>query len=168
MCALFAATYPERTSALILYNAWPRLPGTPDEHRSLMREGRETYGRREALERNVREQYPSLAGDEAFLDALTTIVRATASPGGAAEYFRAMAAADVTDVLPTIRVPTLLLYRSNLPAELDHLPARHPAEHAHQMAAMIPHARAVALPGRPSSAQQSTQRQPGTAPGATD
>ncbi|MGH3142534.1 MAG: alpha/beta fold hydrolase, partial [Gaiellales bacterium] len=32
MCALFAATYPERTTALILFNTWPKLPGTPEEH----------------------------------------------------------------------------------------------------------------------------------------
>jgi len=90
-CTLFAATYPERTSALILYNAWPRLPGTPDEHRAMVRELRESYGNRVAMERVVREQYPSLAGDERFLDALTTIVRATAREGYCSRTTRSIA-----------------------------------------------------------------------------
>ena len=34
MCALFAATYPERTSALVLYRTLERAPGTEEEHRA--------------------------------------------------------------------------------------------------------------------------------------
>jgi class 3 adenylate cyclase len=149
MCTLFAATYPERTSSLILYNAWPRLPGTADEHRLMLREARDGFGRRETMERALREQYPSLAADEAFLDAASTIVRATVSPGGAVDYLRAMADADVSEILPTIRVPTLLLYRSKFSAELAQHPAtRQGAENADRMASMIPNARAIGVPGR--------------------
>jgi len=44
MAALFAATYPERTVALVLYSAWARLPGTAEEHREMVRGTRERLG----------------------------------------------------------------------------------------------------------------------------
>ena len=54
MAALFAATYPERTTALVLYNTWARLPGTADEHRQMVRMTREHWGRREINEESWR------------------------------------------------------------------------------------------------------------------
>jgi pimeloyl-ACP methyl ester carboxylesterase len=104
MCSLFAATYPERTSALIIYDPFARLPGTREEHQRTIRRLRNEWGRRETLERILKKDYPSLAGDESFLRAMAIILRASASPGSAAEFSRTVAEADITDVLPTIRV----------------------------------------------------------------
>ena len=84
MCALFAATYPERTSALVLYNPWARFPGTPDQHRRLIRSIRGEVGRSDSIERLVEEQYPSFVDDKEFLHAVGLILRASVSPGAAA------------------------------------------------------------------------------------
>ena len=46
------------------------------------------------------------------------VVRATASPGSAAEYMHTVTEADIGAVLPTIRAPTLLLYRKDVPGGL--------------------------------------------------
>jgi class 3 adenylate cyclase len=148
MCALFAATYPERTSALVLYNAWSRLPGTDEEHRRMIRRFRDEWGQTDVLKRNIQEQYPSLAGDESFLRSLMMIMRASASPGSATEFIRTAAEADIAEVLPLIRVPTLLLYRRDLRAGPDLLPARDPEEQARRVAGLIPDARVVAVPGQ--------------------
>jgi class 3 adenylate cyclase len=149
MCALFAATYPERTSALVLYNAWPRFPGTPEEHRRLIRREREEMGRAETIERMVREQYPSLAGDESFLSAAATIVRSSTSPGAAAEFMRTVVEADISEVLPIIRAPTLALYRRDafVPKGVFGLPARDSETAARAVAEAVPHARVVGVPG---------------------
>ena len=148
MCALFAATYPERTSALVLYNAWSRLAGTEEELRRLIRRTRDEWGRTEAFEHIIEAQYPSLVGDESFLQSLATIVRASASPGSAAEFMRTAAEADIADVLPLIRASTLLLYRRDLHAGSDLIPARNPEEQAKHVAGLIPDARVVAVSGR--------------------
>ena len=148
MCALFAATYPERTSALVLYNPWRQLPGTPDEHRAMIREHRQTWGRGDEIERVVREQYPSFADDQDFIRAVKTVIRSSASPSAAAEYIRTVAEADITEVLPTIRVPTLLLYKTDFAVGPDLLPARGLVEGAMYLAAAFPIARVVAVPGR--------------------
>lgn len=49
MCALFAATYPERCSALILYNVLARWAGSQDERRAFLRNVRETWGTDEGI-----------------------------------------------------------------------------------------------------------------------
>jgi class 3 adenylate cyclase len=148
ICALFAATYPERTSALVLYNSWPRLPGTPEEHRRLIRRFREEWGAQKMIEHVVHEQYPSLANDDSFLRSMGTIVPASASPGAAADFIRTVTEADIGDVLRSIRVPTLVLYREDLSVGPDLLAARSADEQARRVAAAIPKARAVGVAGR--------------------
>jgi len=148
MCALFAATYPERTSALVLYNPWPRFPGTSEEHRRLIRRIRNEIGRSDTIERLVEEQYPSFVDDKDFLRAVGWILRASVSPAAAAEFMRTVVEADVGEVLPTIRVPTLVLYRKNVAADPDFLAARDPEERAMAVAAAIPNAHAIAVAGR--------------------
>jgi class 3 adenylate cyclase/pimeloyl-ACP methyl ester carboxylesterase len=154
MCALFAATYPERTSALVLYVPWPgRLPGTPEEHRRMLRRVREETGRSEAMERMMHEQYPSLAGDEEFLRAFTSIVRASHSPGTMAEFMRTVVEADLSDVWSTIRVPTLVLYRKETftpetAVARGMADARAVEEGAKAVAAAIPNAYAIGVGGR--------------------
>jgi class 3 adenylate cyclase len=163
MCALFAATYPERTRALVLYDPWPRFPGTRDEHRRLIGRIHDESGRLEEVERSVRDSYPSLVGDQAFLRALALIMRASTSPGAYAQFMRTVVEADIGDVLPTIRVPTLVLYRK----ELAHSPdlwtptGSYPGaadgsvssaeERAREVAAAIPNAQVIVVAGRAAS-----------------
>ncbi|MGH3083646.1 MAG: adenylate/guanylate cyclase domain-containing protein [Gaiellaceae bacterium] len=155
MCALFAATYPERTTALILFNTWPKLPGTPEEHEAAVELVRETYGQRDTIERELRSQYPPAAVDETFLYWMTMAVRATASPAAAIDFERTLNDADITDVLPAIRVPTLVLMRR---FEQD---AAHPSiwgpdpgleEEVSRLAAAIPGAKLALVPGQHTSA----------------
>jgi class 3 adenylate cyclase len=153
MCALFAATYPERTTALVLYGTRHRAPGTADEHRADLRRTRNEWGLQETIERGNYGGYPSVADDEEFRRWMPTVVRASASPSSAVEFLRTYFETDISEVLPTIRVPTLVLYR----AEAESAPR--PAswlflggeEEAHRVADAIPDARAVPVPGPDAS-----------------
>jgi len=134
LCALFAATYTERTRALVLYNPHASPTDVPPAPRS-GDEARERWGTRELSEELARAAYPSMAGDPAFLGWHADYLRFAASPGAAGEFFRMLHDTDISDVLPTIRVPTLVIY----PAR------RHDA--ALRVAELIPGARAVQTPG---------------------
>jgi class 3 adenylate cyclase len=147
MCALFAATYPERTAALVLYATRERAPGTEEEHRAELRRIRRVFGLQEEFERGTYLGYPSLAHDEDFRRAMRAAVRASASPGGAVDFLRTYFETDISDVLPLIRVPTLVLYRPEAsPREgPDSMPTGQ--VDARRLAEVIPNARAVPIPG---------------------
>ena len=134
LCALFAATYPERTRELVLYNptiapsdlaAPPRSPN----------EARERWGTDELADEVAGAIYPSLADDEEFRRWHADHMRFAASPASAAEFFRMLGDTDISDVLPTIRVPTLVLYRLRRQAA------------ALEVATLIAGARAVQIAG---------------------
>jgi class 3 adenylate cyclase len=152
MCALFAATYPERTSALILYNTWARLPGTAAEHRELVRMSRDRFGRRDSIESGLRDEYPSVADDESFLYWMAMAIRASGSPSASADFTRTLIEANIRDVLSAIRVPTLVLYRKLAakpePGEMRGVASRGVEEEARFLAAAIPDARANAISGQ--------------------
>jgi class 3 adenylate cyclase len=139
---LFAATYPERTSALVTLNPsakghpTPDYPWAPSEAawRETLREVREGWGSREYFRRLLRVQGPSVADDEMFLDWFVTHMRRSLSPGAAMAFHRMTMEADVSNVLPSVRVPTLVLFS---PA------ARGPAEY---FARLIPDAELRELP----------------------
>src|SRR5581483_7672412 len=88
---------------------------------------------------------PRFADDDDFLRWYGKAVRIGASPGSAAEFLRTVVEADLTDVLPAIRVPTLVLYRRDVE------PRPHSAftwdleDEARRLAAAIPNARLVAI-----------------------
>jgi class 3 adenylate cyclase len=146
MCALFSATYPECTAALVLYATRERAPGTEDEHRAEMRRIRRVFGLQEEFERE-HGGYPSLDHDEAFRRAMRTTVRASTSPGGAVDFLRTYFETDISDVLPLIRVPTLVLYRSEArPQEGPNSVPLGEAD-ARRLAGVIPDARVVPIPG---------------------
>ena len=136
-CALFAATYPERTEALVLGNTFARVVRTDDypygfteeEWRAELRTVRERWGERELFEQDARLMDPD--GGRDYLDWFVTCQRFNASPGAALNFFRAYGDTDLREVLPTIRVPTLVLYR---PANRDQLL---------DLARRIPDARAI-------------------------
>ena len=114
---LFAATYPERTAGLVLLEPSVRGTATPDypwaptekEWRRRLVEVRSGWGRRDFFESLLREWVPTMAGDDAFADWYVGHMRRSLSPGAALSFFRTMMDADVTDVLPAVRVPTLIL-----------------------------------------------------------
>src|SRR5437016_414016 len=114
---LFAATYPERTTGLVLLEPSVRGTATPDypwsptekEWRHRLAEVRSGWGRRDYFEALLREWVPTMAGDEAFTDWYVGHLRRSLSPGAALSFFRTMMDADVSDVLSAVRVPTLVL-----------------------------------------------------------
>ena len=119
-CALFAATYPERTEALVLVNTPARAVraadypyGVPEEEwRERLRAIRERWGERAYFEAQAREINP--AADEQFLDWFVTCQRFCASPSAALTFYRVFGETDLREMLPVIRVPTLVLYRHEL------------------------------------------------------
>ena len=149
MCALFAATYPERATALILYGTRTRAPGTSEEHRRSLRRTRATWGLDEEIARGNYGGYPSVSDDPEFRRWMPTVIRASASPNGAVEFIRTYLATDISEVLPTIRVPTLVLYRPDrTPTDRPEMVAFEFAEEAARgLADAIPDARAVPVPG---------------------
>jgi len=150
MCALFAATYPERSSALVLYNPVVRVPGTPENHRAFLKLVREEWGTADWVDRLAAQNYPSFAADPEFKRWYAKVIRISASPGGAYEFLRTLIEADIADVLPAIRVPTLVMYRKDMPEPPggQGVLLRDAAGEAKRVADAIPNARVVAVPGR--------------------
>ena len=115
MCSLFAATYPERTRALVLYGSMARFMKDPDYPWGRSEE--EVAGFLKAIETRWGEGdvldlvSPSLAGDERQRRFMGRLERLSASPGAAVALMRMNAEIDVRHVLPAIRVPTLVLHR---------------------------------------------------------
>lgn len=143
MCAVFAATYPERTEGLILTGSYAKRIYSDDYPWAPSREERERTT--EAVERDwpgamkTIDLAPSRADDPAFGAWLERYSRLSASPRAAAALMRMNSEMDVTKILPAIRVPTLLLYRS------DDRDVR--VEEGRFIASHIPNARLVELPG---------------------
>ncbi len=143
MSALFAATYPARTSALILYGTTPREMWAPD-----FPLGRGTAERESFYTMMLRDWgsgagievlAPSAVDDEAFRRWLGRLERLAASPGSARRIISAIEETDVRQILPTISVPTLVLHRSG--------DLMVPVEIGRYVASLIPHAKYVELPG---------------------
>lgn len=116
MCALFAATYPERTSALILYGAIAKAAWAPDAPWGRTREQLEARlkeaGRTWGTGASLPLYAPSLAGDDSVRKWWATFERASASPGAALAIIRMNWEIDVRHALPAIHVPTLILHRA--------------------------------------------------------
>jgi class 3 adenylate cyclase/pimeloyl-ACP methyl ester carboxylesterase len=116
MSALFAATYPEQVSALILYGAFARRLRAPDYPWAPTRSERETWIRR--LEAGwggdveLDALAPSAAHDEAFRRWFAAYGRLSVSPSAAVALARMNTDIDIRSVLPSIHVPTLVLHRS--------------------------------------------------------
>ena len=146
MCALFAATYPERTVALVLYGTRERAP-VPKMNIERRCGGYAGFSacKRTLIVRNG--GYPSLDHDESFRRAMRTAVRASTSPSGAVDFLRTYFETDISDVLPLIRVPTLVLYRpEGSPREGPNSVPMSEAD-ARRLAGVIPDARVVPVPG---------------------
>jgi class 3 adenylate cyclase len=109
MSILFAATYPERTRALIFYGSYARHPTLTAE--SLPRhieQVEKLWGTGEYLSRHM---LPDSAPESSLRRATARWERQSASPAAAMASLRMSSEVDTRHVLPTIRVPTLVMHR---------------------------------------------------------
>jgi class 3 adenylate cyclase len=142
MCVLFTATYPERTSSLVLYGTYAKRQD-PDDDYPWASTPAERRAHAEEIERNwgTDAHLGSMApnADAALRAWWARRSRAAASPGAARDLILMNSQIDVRAVLPTIRVPTLVLHRTG---DRDARPeeGRYIGEHT-------PGARFVELPG---------------------
>jgi DNA-binding winged helix-turn-helix (wHTH) protein/pimeloyl-ACP methyl ester carboxylesterase/class 3 adenylate cyclase len=143
LSALFAATYPERTSALVMIGTYAKrvrdedYPWAPtwEQRADFLREMREHWGGPVGIE----ERAPSKANDPAFREWWAEYLRMGASPGAAVALTKMNAEIDVRHVLPTVRVPTLVIHnKGDLCLKV---------EEGRYVASRIPGARFVELPG---------------------
>ena len=143
LCALFAATYPERTAALVMLGAYARRVWAPDYAFGATREHYDAFledvGSNWGGPVGLEARAPSLVDDERFRDWWATYLRMSASPGAAFALTKMNAEVDVRHVLPTISAPTLVVHRTG--------DRSLPVEGARFMAEKIPGARLCELPG---------------------
>ena len=138
MVTLFAATYPERTAALIGIGTFARRTPAPDYAIDIPRPKvtAEMWGT-PMMRSYVATRVPSLVDDDEAMRWYASYFMRGASPGAAIALQAMNSEIDVRDVLPTIGVPTLMLYRED-----EYL-----REAARYMGERIPGARVVGLPG---------------------
>jgi pimeloyl-ACP methyl ester carboxylesterase/class 3 adenylate cyclase len=145
MAVLFAATYPERAAALVLYGGLARALWAPDypfgtppeEYDRMVDEEEANWGKPGWLEELVQTAVPGVDAEE--LRAYVDVFRYGASPGAIGDLDRLNAAIDVRPALPTIRVPTLVVHQTG-----DEWVR---PEHGHFLAENIVAARFLELPG---------------------
>jgi pimeloyl-ACP methyl ester carboxylesterase len=143
MCAVFAATYPKRTSALVMYGTYAKRIWDPDYPWAPTPEQRQQWY--DLLEQgwggvtDVATLAPSVAQDDRFRQWWATYLRRSASPGAALALAHMNTQIDIRAVLPVIGVPTLVIHRTG-DLNIDVGGAR-------WMAGQIPGAKYVELPG---------------------
>jgi class 3 adenylate cyclase len=148
LAAMFAATHPERTQALVVWS--PAAKGrwsedypwgeTEEEFAERMAFITENWGRDSMVPAwNLEENAPDWAGDRMAERWMVRYFRNAAAPGEAVALARLLFDLDVRDLLPSVAAPTLALHRSRWPAEQ--------IEHVRYVASLLPDARVVALEG---------------------
>jgi class 3 adenylate cyclase/pimeloyl-ACP methyl ester carboxylesterase len=143
VAALYAATRPERTRALILINASAAIARsedydaglTPEEYERLVEYIEHVWG----TGRFVRAAMPDVLVDDAQLRDLARFERQSMAPAVVGTILRRLYATDIRAILPTISAPTLVLHT----VENSWIPI----EHGWYLAQHIPNARLVELPG---------------------
>jgi pimeloyl-ACP methyl ester carboxylesterase len=143
IAALFAAAQPARTRALVMYGAfakwlasddYPWAP-TADEYQAEFRTLADGWGEPRELDTLA----PSIAGDERAKAWWARFVRLSTTPKGLETQFRMNMELDIRQLLPTIRVPTLIIHRTD--------DQQVPVEGSRYMAERIPGAKLVELDG---------------------
>lgn len=140
MSLMFAATYPERTAALVLFGSYASMRAepwgvTPEQLAAWIGALERHWGRGILVAANA----PSRAEDQAFVQWWAHLERAAASPGSIVSLMRANYEIDVRHILPSISAPTLIFHR-----EGDSLV---PVGAGRYLAAHIPGAKYIELPG---------------------
>ncbi|MGN7737878.1 alpha/beta hydrolase [Sinorhizobium sp. Sb3] len=143
MCMLFAASYPERTSALILHGAYARGLWSPDypwgRSRLELEEDLLAIEREWGRPADMSRAAPSLVDNILEREWFAAYLRNSASPADAVALWRWSVEIDARDILPAIRVPTLVTQRTG-----DRWVK---PEEARYLASRIPGATYVELPG---------------------
>ena len=148
-CAIsiaYAAKYPERVSHLVLYSGFARgmrkvgIQKSLDQLEALTTLMRLGWGRRNAAFRQIFTSQFVPGGTLEQIQAFNDLQKETASPENAVRILDAIADIDVLDLLPTLKVPTLVLHCRD--------DALVPFEEGRRLAAAIPNARFVALEGK--------------------
>lgn len=144
MAILFAATHPERVSSLVLVNTGARLVRGGDDYPwglsaddvdRFLRRAKETWGTG-----GLTDVFsPTAAADERYRQWWAKYQRMGASPGRSTGMARLIFDMDVRDVLPSIRVPTLVLHRRDF--------RFFPVEFGRHLASHIPGAKLIELEG---------------------
>jgi DNA-binding winged helix-turn-helix (wHTH) protein/class 3 adenylate cyclase len=117
MCGLFAATHPGRTEALVMIGSYAKRLWSEDypwgpteqERADFMNEMKKNWGGPIGIE----ERAPSLAADPQFREWWGAYLRMGASPAAAMALTQMNAEVDVRSVLPSIRVPALIIHRKD-------------------------------------------------------
>ena len=143
---LYAASYPERTSALILFGIWVKYSASPDYPWGWTPEGTEHIWELLANKWGTEDFWRELTGfssaiasDPQRVQAWARYSRLSASPGSAVALERRDFETDVRAVLPSIQVPTLIMHRVGDTAERF--------EQARYIGERITGAEVVELPG---------------------
>lgn len=117
MCSLFAATYPEKTLALVMIGTYAKRIRDEEYPWGPTAEQREQFF--EVMRKQwggpigIDERAPSMANDPQFRDWWATYLRMGASPGAAVALTQMNAQIDVRNVLASIRVPSLIIHRTD-------------------------------------------------------
>ena len=140
----FAAAHPSRVSALVTFGAFAKRIWSPDYPWAPTPEARATEY--EHIERewgqmmDLSRIMPSMANDVEFGKRVATYLRRSASPGAAVSLLKMNTQIDVRHLLPIIKAPTLVMHRvGDRDADI---------EEARYIAARIPGARLIELPGQ--------------------
>ncbi len=145
VASLFAATYPDNTIALITFGIfakrkyskdypWAPKPEARDMFYKLIEEG---WGDGERMD--LHSLMPSMSHDIDYIDFFSNYLRSAASPGAALALAKMNTEADITNILESIKVPSLILHRTN---DLDCK-----VEEGKYIARHIPNSKFVELPG---------------------
>jgi pimeloyl-ACP methyl ester carboxylesterase/DNA-binding winged helix-turn-helix (wHTH) protein len=143
LCTLYATTYPERTLALVMIGTYAKRQWAPDYPWAPTLEQRERF--LDEIRRHwggpvgIDTRAPSKMHDPAFREWWSTYLRLGASPGAALALTRMNAEIDIRHLLPAVRVPTLIIHRTE-----DRCLT---IDEGRYMAAQIPGAQLVELPG---------------------
>jgi class 3 adenylate cyclase len=138
MSVLFAATYPQRVQAMVLYGAYAQHPllASEDEVTRRVEEIDRLWG---TGEYTLSWFTPSISSEEAARRSAARFERASASPAAVIAQTRMSSAIDTRHILPAVRVPTMIIHRVG-----DHAV---PVEAGRYLAANIPGAKYLELPG---------------------
>jgi class 3 adenylate cyclase/pimeloyl-ACP methyl ester carboxylesterase len=147
MTLLFAATYPDRAWAAVIYGGFVRGTWSPEfpyeptvaEYDQSIATIPQSWASREQVVRTMQWLVPSAAEDQDEIAWWERYLRQSVSPGAAVALTRMRADIDVSAVLPAIPIPTLIVHRDGDQGS-DVRAGRY-------MAAKIPGARYVELPG---------------------
>ena len=148
LCALFAASYPERTSGLVTFGSGPRglwatdypWGWTEPQWDAWFNVVETSWGTVEHARTQMDMVAPDRVLDTDEAQAQAMLLRGLASPGDAVAVDRMLRDTDVRGVLPAVRVPTLVLHTAGNQME--------PVEVGRYVASLIPEARFIELPGR--------------------